>query len=160
VDSTDRMHPVMVSENAHADEVKEWLDETRTLLRSAEILVEWFAVDGAERDECAAFAAALDLPYKYLALIDEWLRVGDSAPTQVSEWTAQRLEVSRELARVIAPMVERVARYQPGFVQGRQVGEPMMELYGRFIGEFGSCVAIPIWGIYPECAPPGWPPTA
>jgi hypothetical protein len=99
-----------------AEEVKAWLGETRILLRAAELLVEWFTDEGCEQDEYAAFKASLDLPYKNLELIDEWLRVRDSAPTRVSKWTARRFEASQGLARAISPLLERIVMYQPDFI--------------------------------------------
>lgn len=138
------------------EEVKAWLDETRTLLRAAELLVEWFAEEGNDSDEYGAFRASLDLPYRNLALIDGWLRIGDSAPTRVSEWTARRLETSRELASAISPLLERIVLYEPDFVQACQEGEPLISLWGQFIGNFGLYVCTPVWEAYPEYAPPDW----
>jgi len=139
-----------------AEEVKEWLIETRTLLRAAELLVEWFTEGGHESEEYGAFRASLDLPHKNLALIDGWLRDGDSAPTRVSQWTAKRLETSKELASVISPILERIVMHEPDFIQACREGEPVLVLWGQFIGNFGRYVCTPVWEAYPECAPPDW----
>ena len=139
------------------EEVKEWLDETRTLLRAAELLVEWLTEEGNDSAQYRAFKASLDLPYRILALIYGWLRIGDSAPTRVSQWTAKRLEASSELARIISPLLERIVMYEPDFVQACQEGEPVLSLWGQFIGNFGMYVCTPVWEAYPECAPPDWP---
>jgi hypothetical protein len=139
-----------------ADEVKTWLDETRALLHVAELLVEWFTEEGTEPDEQAAFKACLDLPYRNLQLIDEWLRLGDSAPTQVSQWTAKRFDASEAPARAISPLLERVVMYQPDFVQARRGDELVVRLWGQFIGNLGMYVCTPIWDLYPQFASPDW----
>jgi hypothetical protein len=147
-----------------AKEVKAWLGETRILLRAAELLAEWFTEEGIEPDEHVAFKASLDLPYRNLALLDEWLRVGDSAPNRVSQWTAKRFEASQGLVRVISPLLERIVMCQPGFivearVEAQRTGEPplpVVVLWGQFIGNLGLYVCTSIWEAYPECAPPDW----
>jgi len=138
------------------EQVRAWLDETRTLLRAAELLVEWFTEDGNDSDEYSAFKASLDLPYRNLALVDDWLRIGDSAPTRVSQWTARRLDTSNALAVVISPLLERIVMYEPEFVQACREGAPVLLLWFQFIGNFGRYVCTPVWEAYPECAPPDW----
>lgn len=141
------------------EEVKEWLDETRALLRAAELLVEWFTEEGDDSDEYVSFKASLDLPYRHLELLDEWLRIGDSASTGVSQWTPKRFEASQGVARVISPLLERVVNYRPDFVAAQRESEPIRQvvlLYGQFIGTFGMCVCVPTWEAYPDCAPPDW----
>ena len=147
---------------AKPEDVKAWLDETRTLLRAAEMLVEWFTEEGTEPDEYVSFKASLDLPYQNLELMDEWLRVGDSAPTRVSRWMAKRLATTRELATVISPLLERAVRYIPDFIaEARAEAQDgptptVVLLWGMFIGNLGLYVCTPLWKVYPECAPPGW----
>src|SRR5690606_30897776 len=107
VEQTSRAHLFSVTEVAwrvmvaktQAGEVKQWLDETRLLIRAAELLVEWFSEEGSEIDEYAAFKESLDLPHKNLGLIDEWLRVGDTAPDRVNKWTARQFCAGEEVAR-------------------------------------------------------------
>lgn len=143
-------------------EVREWLSETRTLLRAAEILAEWFTEEGADPDDHARFKASLDLPYQNLELIDEWLRVGDSASALVSRWTAQRFETTRDLASAISPLLERIVRYVPDFIteaRAEPQGVPtpkLVLLWGMFVGNLGRYVCTPLWKMYPECAPPDW----
>jgi len=139
-----------------AEGVKEWLDETRTLLRAAEMLVEWFTEEGSDSDEYTAFKACLDLPCEYLALIDEWLRVGDAASTRPSRWTTRSFDASRDVAQAISPLLERVVMYQPAFLQARRESDRIVMLWRIFIGELGRRVCIPIWEAYPEYAPPDW----
>jgi hypothetical protein len=139
-----------------AEEVKAWLEETRTLLHAAELLVEWFTEEGTAPDEHVAFKECLNLPYRNLVLLDEWLRIGDSAPVRVSEWTAKRFEASEGPARAISPLLERIVMHQPDFVQTRHGGERLVRLWGQFIGNLGMYVCSPIWEAYPQFAPPDW----
>lgn len=146
-----------------ADKVKAWLDETRVLLRAAELLVEWLTEEESEPDHCEALKASLDLPYKNLALVDEWLRLGESAPTRVSQWTAVRLEANQEIAQAISPLLERIVNYEPDFIleAWRSSEQPtkLVLLWGQFIGNFGRYVCDPLWKMHPEYAPPDWTTT-
>lgn len=143
-----------------AEDVKAWLDETRVLLRAAELLVERLTEDGSEPDHRKALEASLDLPYKNLAMVDEWLRVGESAPTRVAEWTAHRFEVTREIAQAISPLFERIVNHEPDFLleawNSSEQPTKLVLLWGQFIGNFGMYVCGPLWKAHPEYAPPDW----
>jgi len=149
-------HNTMTVAAGTVEEVRTWLDDTRTLLRAAELLVEWFTEEGNGSDDYEAFKASLDLPYRNLALVDGWLRDGDSAPTRVSQWTAKRFQPSKGLAPVISPLLERIVMHEPDFFHSGRPGEPLLLLWGQFIGNFGMYVCTPVWEAFPECAPPGW----
>ena len=144
---------------ASSEEVTEWVEETRLLMRAAELLVEWFTEEEADADEYAAFQESLDLPYRSLELVEEWLRVGDVAPDRVARWTAKPFRGSADVARAISPLLERIVRYEPRFVVERPEDgclPKVVALWGQFIGSFGTYVCAPLWEAHPEAAPPGW----
>ena len=142
------------------DSVTRWADETHAVLRSCDLLMEYFADESTHQ----SLKDALRVPTFWLNVL---ANIGSGKQGLYDDWgkhsaDSARFSCGREEAGILNHLLILIAEPVPEFIYlarsdlEERKSARLVAAFGSFSGALHDRVVRPLWSAYPDLAPEAW----
>ena len=139
------------------DGIIEWSTEVCILLDACRQLVEYYGTE----EEVASFKEAVKAPLWFIDTLRQFAAGTELDATKAPSFST--FSCSENVATMVTPLLRIAVEWQPNFISDarhsldEQARKQVTLPYGQFLAITGKYVCDPLWTIYPDLTPAGWP---